>query len=567
MNRVRSYASHHCVSIRRFVIGALAGSIGSALVVATEPHQVWAVCIAILAGVAYGFAGRGTSDYIESAVTGAAVCIPLWIAFNIVAIPLVTGRPVQWTPNGMQAALPQLGAWVAFGFVVGVSVEMLHEAANRIFGPEPARIEPTVAPTRRVVIVGGGFAGMTTAQSLERNLRGDRSVDVTLISATNALLFTPMLAEVAGGSIEPTHISSPARTTLHRTTFVRANVSNVDFDRQVVRADEHDIGYDQLVLALGAVSNHLGLEGVERWSLDFKTLFDAINVRNHVIEMFERADRELDPELRRRHLTFVIAGGGFAGAELAGAINDFARGMLADFPRLAGDEVVVIVVHSGKRILPELSESLAVYALERMTARGVTFRLATRVASAASGVVKLSAGDEIATDTLIWTAGTSPSPLLGTIGLELDRRGAVVVDEMLAVRGKRGVWALGDCAAVIDAKTKMQCPPTAQFALRQAKTVARNVHATLEGRPAAGFHFNSLGALCVVGHQTACAELALPFGRGRSVRFSGLFAWILWRGIYLSKLPGLERKIRVLVDWTVELFFPRDIVQTIEVGS
>jgi len=552
---------------RRIVVGALAGGASSALLIETEPHLISACTLAVIAAVAYSVAGRPRPQYVDVAVTAAVLSVPLWIAFDIVAAPLATGIPVQWTADGMRAALPQFGGWVSFGFVLGIVLHVLQRASNALLGPELAPAEVALPAAKRVVILGGGFAGMTTAKSLERHFRGERGVEVILVSATNALVFTPMLAEVAGGSVEPTHISSPARTALHRTTFVRASVSGVDFERRVVRAGEHDIAYDQLVFALGAVSNYLGLEGVERWSLDFKTLLDAITVRNHVIEMFERADRERDPELRRRHLTFVVAGGGFAGAELAGAINDFARGILTDYPRLVVEELRMIVVHSGKRILPELSESLAAYALERMTARGVTFRLNVRVASAARGVVSLNDGNDIATDTLIWTAGTTPNPLLRTLDLSCDRRGAAIVDETLAVSGKSGVWALGDCAAVTDAKTKLPCPPTAQFALREAETVAGNIRATLRGRAPLAFHFDSLGALCVVGHQTACAELALPLARGRAVRFSGLFAWILWRGIYLSKLPGFERKIRVLVDWTVELFFPRDIVQTIDLQA
>ena len=195
--------------------------------------------------------------------------------------------------------------------------------------------------------------------------------------------------------------------------------------------------------------------------------------------------------------------------------------------------------------------------------RGVRFRLNTRLMDARLGFVVLSDG-EIHTNTLLWTAGTAPNPLLKSLPVEKDKRGALVAQNTLEVPGRPGVWTLGDCAAVVDAKTGKACPPTAQFAIREADVLARNIRAELEGRPKQGFHFNSLGALCVVGHQTACAELTVPFARDRSMRFSGLFAWLMWRGIYLSKLPGLERKIRVLVDWTIELFFPRDIVQTID---
>ena len=222
-----------------------------------------------------------------------------------------------------------------------------------------------------------------------------------------------------------------------------------------------------------------------------------------------------------------------------------------------------MLVHSRDRILPELSESLARYAQERMETRGVVFRLNTRLIDAGPGVVTLSEG-EIQAETLVWTAGTAPNPLVQALPLEKDKRRALVVDRTLAVPGRPGLWALGDCAGVIDAKTEKPCPPTAQFALREARVLAKNIRAHIEGRFLREFHFDSLGALCVVGHQTACAELSVPFARNKSVRFSGLLAWAMWRGIYLSKLPGLERKIRVAMDWVVELFFPRDIVQTIE---
>jgi NADH dehydrogenase len=288
------------------------------------------------------------------------------------------------------------------------------------------------------------------------------------------------------------------------------------------------------------------MTNLEKCAFNFKSLLDAIRIRNHVIEMFERADLEPDRAQRSSLLTFVIAGGGFAGVELAGALNDFAHGILADYPRLRANELNIVLVHSHDRVLPELSESLARYAQEKMELRGVTFRLNTRLVDARPGVVRLSDG-EIRTETLVWTAGTAPNPLLKALPLEKDKRGAVVVDSTLAVPGQAGLWAVGDCAAVTDGRSGRPCPPTAQCAQRQAELLASNMMAQLRGRPARRFHFDSAGALCVVGHQTACAELAIPFVRNKSIRFSGLFAWLLWRGIYLAKLRGLERKIRVLV--------------------
>jgi NADH dehydrogenase len=379
-----------------------------------------------------------------------------------------------------------------------------------------------------------------------------------------------MLAEVAGSSLEPSHISAPLRSAVHRTEFIRGAASQIDLEkRRVILASAHgsdegrEIPYDHLVLALGSVSNYYGMANIEKFAFGFKTLLDAIRIRNHVIEMFERADRESDPEHRRELLTFVIAGGGFAGVELAGALNDFAHGILADYSNLRSEDLRIVLVHSGERILPELSESLGKYAQRKMEARGVSFRLGRRLKDAQPGVVVLDNG-EIRAATLVWTAGTTPHPLLKSLPLERDKRGAVVVEDTFAVKNHSGLWALGDCASVNNGKTGKTCPPTAQFAIRQAAVLARNIRAQLDGRDGQAFHFDSLGALCVVGHQTACAELSIPFMKKKSLRFSGLLAWVMWRGIYLSKLPGIERKIRVLMDWTVELFFPRDIVQTID---
>jgi NADH dehydrogenase len=431
---------------------------------------------------------------------------------------------------------------------------------------------------KQIVILGGGFAGRTTAECLEREFGADRSVAFTLISDTNALLFTPMLAEVAGSSLEPTHISSPLRTSLRRTQVLRGRVTQIDLDRHRVvlaldRSDwdetapgaSREIAYDHLVLALGSVTNFFGIENLEKHAFNFKSLLDAIRIRNHVIDMFERADRTMDAEQRAELLTLVIAGGGFAGVELAGALNDFSRGILADYPNLRPEELRVILVHSGARILPELSESLSDYAQQTMSARGVAFKLNARLVDARPGMVVLGTGEEIRARTLVWTAGTAPNPLLKTLVVERDSRGAVRVDSTLAVPGHPGLWALGDCAAITNAKTGKSCPPTAQFALREGYVLAHNICASLRAKPLQAFRFESLGALCVVGHHNACAELSVPGARQKSVRFSGLLAWLMWRSIYLSKLPGLERKVRVMFDWVIELFFPRDIVQTIDV--
>jgi NADH dehydrogenase len=536
-------------------------------------HPVGALVLGAALGAGYAaLTGQTPGAYLDNIFTAGAYAVPLWAVISVIAVPLFSGQMPEWSAEQMRSHFPVLVGWVLFGLILGLFTQFLNDVAARILGAEIAPATGGNSPQKRIVILGGGFAGMTAAECLERELQKDQSVAITLVSETNALLFTPMLAEVAGSSLEPSHISTPLRTTLHRTEFIRGCVTGVDLENKRVSLDarmdgaescQSELSYDHLVFALGAVSNYLGLSNVQKLAFDFKSLIDAIRIRNHVIEMFERADRERDEDARKPLLTFVIAGGGFAGVELAGALNDFARGILADYPNLRREDVRVVLVHSRDRILPELSESLGRYAQRRMELRGVEFRLNTRLADAREGVVVLSDG-EIPTETLVWTAGTAPNPLTKTLPLEKDKRGALIVDKTLAVPHHAGMWALGDCAAVVDAKSGKPCPPTAQFALREAATLAKNVRASLQGKQSRGFHFDSLGALCVVGHQTACAELTIPFARDKAMRFSGLLAWFMWRGIYLGKLPGLERKIRVLVDWTVELFFPKDIVQTID---
>lgn len=416
------------------------------------------------------------------------------------------------------------------------------------------RIEPT-----RILILGGGFGGVAVAMELEKRLRRDDAVQVTLINRENFVLFTPMLHEVAASDVDITHIVNPIRKLLRRVQLFTGTIEWVDLERRMVGVTHgdgrhaHELGYDQLVIALGAVSNFYGIRGLAERALTMKSLGDAVALRNRLIQRLEEADLECNADVRRQLLTFVVAGGGFAGVETAAAAYDFLREAVRFYRNLLPRDVQLVLVEAGPRILTELNERLSTYARSKLQARGVDVRVDTSVTAVTADTVELSDGTTIAARTIVWTAGVSPNPLVRALPCEQER-GRVRADECLRVKDWPGVWVLGDCASVIDPATGHAYPPTAQHATRQGKRLARNLLATLRGEATQPFAFSTLGALAAIGRRAGVAEIL-------GLRFSGFIAWWLWRTIYLAKLPRLEKKLRVALDWTLDLLFSKDLVE------
>ena len=556
----------------RLFAGAAAGLLAGALVGALRAGQpdpapgiaelsadgtgllAWLVIGPALGLVLALFTSRGMGSGPAVAASGVLLGLVVWVIWSLSLLPLLVGDEPRWSAQQAAQAYGELVAATMFG---GLSAVMLIALGALV--PAPVARPTDAQPERsRIVILGGGFAGVSAARRLESLAPRSRRWDVTLVSRSNYLLFTPMLAEVASGAIEAQHIAAPVRAACPQTRFLRGEALDVDLARRCVHVQvgqcEREVPYDHLVLAMGAEPTYRDLPGFAEHALTLKSLADATAVRNHVIAQLEAAEGEEDAAERRRLLTFVVVGGGFAGTELLAELRDLVARVARFFPDVRGQAMRYLLVHSRERILPEVSPSLAAFALRQLRERGIEFRLGVRVAGLTERALQLEGGESIDAGTVVWTAGNQASPVVQALPFEKGPAGAVKVDATFRVPGAETVWAIGDCAA-IPAEGDSLHPPTAQHALREGKSVADGIATMLRGDRPRPFRFQSIGTLVALGHRTAVAEL-------RGAHFTGFLAWLMWRAVYLGKLPGLEKKVRVLSDWVVDLVFPRDIVLT-----
>src|SRR5262245_10268909 len=397
------------------------------------------------------------------------------------------------------------------------------------------------APKTKIVILGGGFAGVTTARHLEQLCKRRPDVEIVLVSRDNFLMMTPLLFEVCSGALDIRHCSLPIRAFLQATRFVEATVQCIDLERRVVQligGDERaELAYDQLVIALGAMTNRSMIPGSEH-AFTFKTLADAFILRNHIIERFERADVELDPIRKRRQLTFVIIGGGLVGVELFGELTAFADGIAPLYKHVTRDDARFILLQAGDRLMPEIAPTLATYGTDVLRKRrGADIRTGEKVKAIERGKVRL-ANETLESETIVLAAGIVPSPVLAELPVERNRRGSIVVDGTMRCQSHPEVWALGDCAA-IPAPDGKPYPNLAQHALREARVLARNIVGVLDGQSPQPFVYDTLGMMGSLGHSKG-------FGQLLKTRVRGFPAWLVRRTYYLHQMPGWSRRLRIM---------------------
>jgi NADH dehydrogenase len=440
-------------------------------------------------------------------------------------------------------------------------IDSLQKHIQLVHGTTPIQL-------KRILILGGGFGGIEVLRQLQKAFQDDVDVDITLVSRDNFFLFTPMLPEVSSGMIETRHILTPVRTFCNRAKFYEADVDAIDLkNKHVVIAHaigkqtrSHTLEYDYLVLALGGKTNFFGMTEAANNALTIKSIGDAIVLRNHIISMLEQADIEHeDIKLRKSLMTFVIVGGGFSGVEAAGELNDFVRESIDHFyHNLDRIDARVILVNSGDRILPEVTEDLAQFALQHLRKNGVEVILNTRLIGATQDMVKLNNDSLISCNTLIWAGGVLPDKLIGSLPCDHDKSGRIVANKYLEIDGyENSAFVVGDCACVTDPHTGNPYPPTAQHALRQAKVATKNIIFAINGKPGDRkiiFDYKTKGVMALIGKRNGVGILL-----GHKVH--GFTAWWLWRLYYLGNLPTTEKKLRVTVDWIIDLFFKRDVTR------
>ena len=408
---------------------------------------------------------------------------------------------------------------------------------------------------KNVVVIGGGFAGTQMVKKLERQLTDDWQV--VLVSEENYTTFNPMLAEVVGASVLPSHVIAPIRRMVRKTRFISGRVTNVDLDAKTVHFEGEDkhgsINYEHLVFSFGSRANLDIIPGMQQHALPFKLLGDALKLRNRVIEQMEKAELEEDPEKRKWMGHFVVIGAGFSGVEVGGAIQDFILASHKHYPRLNDDDLKVTIIHREALPLQEMEPALGQHVLEQMSKRGVNLALGTGVTGVdEQGVITDSQG-RIDGATTICTIGTKPNPLVQQLDVP-NERGRLLVDPDMSVQGHSNVWAIGDCALIPNEHDGKLSPPTAQFAIREGQQLADNITRAVRGEETKPFNYESKGSMATIGHLNGVAEM---FG---SINVGGFPAWLLWRGFYLSLMPTVAKKTRIFFEWTWSMLFSPDII-------
>jgi NADH:ubiquinone reductase (H+-translocating) len=413
----------------------------------------------------------------------------------------------------------------------------------------------------RIVIAGGGFGGLYAVRALQRKLPPG-AAEITVVSESNFLLYAPLLPAVAAGALSPRHVTIPLRQHLNGAKLAIGRVSECDPDRRTltfmsVEREPCELQFDQLIVALGSVSRNLPIPGLAERAIGFKHMLEALHVRDTLLRCLEIAETIDDPAERAPYLTFVVAGGGYTGVEVIAEVQDLAAEIIHLYPRCEAQGLRWLLVESGDQIMREVPADLADFTVRELRRRGIEVLARTRLEGVTDECVQLSDGEEVPARTVVWTAGIAPSAAVAKLGLPLDESGRIKVDEYMQVAGRDGVWSIGDCAAVPDpANPGQACPPTAQHAMRQGTRVAGNVAAALghgERRP---FTFKTIGLVVDLGRRKAVAKIL-------GVKMRGFPAWFCTRSYHLMAIPGVGRRIRLALDWAVDLFYPRDSAEWI----